>query len=296
MWIPLTLMAATFQILRTSGQHRLRSTLSTNAAGYVRYLYAAPVALLLSLITFGLLGHEPPAIPGRFWLIVSVAGIAQILGTQALLSSFSMRNFALGTVYSKTEVIQVALISLLVLGEPLTAAGWIGALVCTLGVIGLAARGDLRSIIGGAGDPAALRGILAGGLFGLTAVCVRAATQSLGDAPIWDRALVSLTAMLTIQAVVNGLHLGMSDRSQLRATVRLWRSAALLGLLSIGGSIGWTLAMTLENAAKVRTLGQVELLIAFVIARRSLGERHSRTEVLATASVSGGIVIVALFG
>jgi drug/metabolite transporter (DMT)-like permease len=296
MWILLTLMAATFQILRTSGQHRLAATLSTNAAGYVRYLYAAPVALLLSAITFGALRHPIPSIPGRFWLAVSIAGIAQILGTQALLSSFKMRNFALGTVYSKTEVIQVAVISMVLLSEPLAPLGWVGAALCTFGVIALASKGNLSLILTRAGDPAALRGILAGGLFGLTAVCVRAATQSLGEAPTWDRAVLSLTTMLTIQMLVNGIQLGTQARGELVATLRIWRSAVPLGLLSIGGSIGWTLAMTLENAAKVRTLGQVELLIAFAIARISLGERHSPRDYAATALVSFGIVIVAVAG
>ena len=40
----------------------------------------------------------------------------------ALLQAFRMRNFALGTVYSKTEVIQVAIVSALVLHEPLQPA------------------------------------------------------------------------------------------------------------------------------------------------------------------------------
>lgn len=101
---------------------------------------------------------------------------------------------------------------------------------------------------------------------------------------------------VAIQALVNGTQLAINDRTQLRATFMIWRSAITLGLLSIGGSIGWTLAMTLENAAKVRTLGQVELLIAFAIARISLGERHSTRDYAATALVSAGIVIVAVLG
>jgi drug/metabolite transporter (DMT)-like permease len=296
MWILLTLMAATFQILRTSGQHRLATVLTTNAAGYVRYLYAAPVAVMLSAITFGGLNHPIPSIPGRFWLAVTVAGIAQILGTQALLASFKMRDFALGTVYSKTEVIQVAIISMALLSEPLAPLGWVGAVICTAGVIALASKGNLSLILARAGDPAALRGILAGGLFGLTAVCIRAATQSLGDAPTWDRAALTLTILLTIQMLLNGIQLAVQDRGQLIATLRIWRSAIPLGVFSIGGTIGWTLAMTLENAAKVRTLGQVELLIAFAIARISLGERHTAGDYAATALVSLGIVIVAVAG
>ena len=41
----LTLAAATFQVLRTSRQHQLRSVLSVNGAGFVRYAYGFPLAL-----------------------------------------------------------------------------------------------------------------------------------------------------------------------------------------------------------------------------------------------------------
>ena len=58
MWVPVTLAAATFQVLRTSRQHRLRSTLSVNGAGFVRYAYGFPLALVVSLVTFGLAGAE----------------------------------------------------------------------------------------------------------------------------------------------------------------------------------------------------------------------------------------------
>ena len=55
------------------------------------------------------------------------------------------------------------------------------------------------------------------------------------------------------------------------------------------------MAVTLENAAKVRTLGQVELLLAFVIARRQ-GDSHSRTELAASALVLVGVIGVVLAG
>ena len=108
MWIPITLAAATFQILRTSRQHRLRSILSVNAAGFVRYAYGFPLAMLATVVTFGAFRADLPTIPARFWLIIAGGGIAQIIGTIALLRSFDLRDFAIGTVYSKTEIVIVA--------------------------------------------------------------------------------------------------------------------------------------------------------------------------------------------
>ena len=99
MWILITLAAATFQILRTSRQHELRSLLSTTAAGFVRYAYGAPLAIALSLMLFGVLGRDLPTVPGRFWLFVMVGSVSQIVATVALLQSFKVRDFAIGTVY-----------------------------------------------------------------------------------------------------------------------------------------------------------------------------------------------------
>lgn len=296
LWVPITLAAASFQILRTSRQHQLRSTLSTAAAGFVRYLYGAPLALLLAGIVFGLSGRDVPSVPLRFWPIVAAAGTAQILATIALLHAFKLRDFAVGTVYSKAEVILVAAVGALVLGEPLTPWGWVGAVLVTVGVAGLASRGSLRSLLARAGDPAALMGIAAGGLFAAAAVGIRAASGSLGDAPAFDRAVLTLTAMLVIQTALNGGAFMLSDRGEIRRAVVAWRPAMLVGLFSLCGSLGWAWAMTLENAAKVRTLGQVELVIAFAIARWSLGERHGRSELLASVVVLAGVTVVTVVG
>ena len=69
-----------------------------------------------------------------------------------------------------------------------------------------------------------------------------------------------------------------------------------VGVFSLLGSIGWAWAFTLESAAKVRTLGQVELIVAFAIAHVTLGERHTRADYAASATVLLGVVIVTLLG
>src|SRR5262245_21701208 len=156
MWIPITFGAATFQIMRTSRQHELRSVLSAGAAGFVRYLYGAPFALALGAIWFALLPHDLPAFTPEFWLWTALAGIAQIVATVALLRSFRERDFAIGTVYSKSEVIAVAVIAGLGFGEALRVWGWVGALLVTAGVALLASRGSIGTLLRRAGDPAAL--------------------------------------------------------------------------------------------------------------------------------------------
>jgi drug/metabolite transporter (DMT)-like permease len=295
MWIPITLAAATFQVLRTSRQHQLRSVLSVNGAGFVRYAYGFPLALIVAVITFGIVGAPIPEIPGRFWPIIAGAGVVQILGTVALLRAFDLRDFAIGTVYAKTEVILVAVVSAVALGEPLEPLGWVAAVVCMAGVAWLAAPNRLRDILGSARDPAALMGVAAAACFATAAVGIRAASTSM-EGPTWNRALLTLTVMLGIQTLVNASQLAVTDRAELTNVGRAWRSALPVGVLSLCGSIGWAVAVTLANAAKVRTLGQVEIVIAFAISAWVLHEQHSRAEYAASALVLVGVVGVVVFG
>ena len=116
MWILVTLAAAGFQIARTSEQHRLRGLLGVAEAGYVRFVYAFPMAVIVSSIWFATAGVLPtPEV--EFWLWVLLAGVLQIIATMALLHAFRLRDFAVGTVYSKTEVLFVSGASALFLDE-----------------------------------------------------------------------------------------------------------------------------------------------------------------------------------
>jgi drug/metabolite transporter (DMT)-like permease len=296
MWIIITLTAATFQILRTARQHELRSVLSTNAAGYVRYAYGAPLAVVLSTVLFGALGRDLPTIPGRFWPIIVVAALSQIIGTLALLASFKLRDFAIGTVYSKSEVLIVAGLGLVGIGTGLEPLGWIGAVLVTIGVAWLASKGSLPKLLRQAADPAALMGLVAAAGFAGAAIGIRAASRTLTDAPSFDRAVLTLTVLLLVQTTLNTAWFVATDRSQITRTISAWRAAAWVGVFSLLGSIGWAWAFTLESAAKVRTLGQVELIIAFAIAHITLGERHTRSDYLAGATVLVGVVLVAVLG
>ena len=294
MWIPVTLFAAAFQTARTATQHRLRALLSVSGAGFVRYLYGAPLAGLAVLIA-RLSGAAWPSVHAHFWPAILAGGVTQILGTVCLIRAFDARDYAVGTVFSKTEVVQVAVFSLVLLGEPLRWGGWLGAGVCTVGVTLLATKGR-RLTWPALRQPAALYGLAAGGLFGLAAIAIRSATKSLDGGPVVVRAIVALAVMNTMQTIIHGGYLVWREPGQVRLAVTHWRSSAVVGLLSVLGSAGWALALALENAAKVRTVGQVELLFTFAASRWWFHDRHARAEYVATALVAAGVVLVATLG
>ncbi len=289
-WIPVTIAAAGFQTARTAMQQRLRALLSVSGAGFVRYVYGAPIAIV-AVAVVALVDGGLPVPPARFWPIIAAGGLAQIVGTIAMIHAFDARDYAIGTVYTKTEVVQVAVFSLVFLGEPLDPLGWLATIVCFTGVVVLAGGRNVLRVR----DRAVLYGLAAGGAFALASVGIRAASQSLvdgqqGDGHVVARALLTLAVMNTMQIVMHGAYLAVRERDQLRLAFVHWRSSSIVGVLSVCGSACWALAFTLENAARVRTFGQIELLITFAVAHWWLGERHGRREYLASALVLAGVV------
>lgn len=292
MWIAVTLAAAGFQIARTSAQHSLRSFLGVAEAGYCRFVFAFPMALLAALVWFSTGGTLPtPGLDFVAWTVT--AGVLQIVATMALLQSFRLRDFAVGTIYSKTEVVFVSAASALFLGEAIGWIGWVGAVICLSGVAWLASAGDIRTALSAGLDPAAWYGMAAALGFAVTAVAIRAAASGL-DGPAVDRAGLTLTVILGIQTVVQGAALAVSPTSSVRRVLRSWPKAINVAALSLLGSAGWALAMTLENAAKVRTLGQVEIVLAFALGILVHGETHRRGDYVASAATVSGIVLMVL--
>ena len=294
MWIPVTLVAATLQTSRTALQHRLRALLSVSGAGFVRYVYGAPLSLVAVAVAWSA-GVRLPVAEGRFWPTIAFGGIAQVVGTVCLIRAFDARDFAVGTVFAKTEVVQVALFSLVFLGEPVRLGGWAGIAVCMVGVTLLTTRGQALNWPA-VRQPAALYGLAAGGLFGLASIGIRGATKALDGSPVVMRAIVTLAVMNTIQTLVHGSYLLAREREQVRLAFIHWRSSAVVGVLSVCGSACWALALALENAAKVRTLGQVELLLTFTVSHHLLGEQHVRGEMIASAMVLAGVLAVVVLG
>ena len=294
MWILVTLLAAVFQTSRTALQHRLRSLLSVSGAGFVRYVYGAPIALSAVAIA-ALIGADLPSIAPGFWWKIIVGGLAQIVATVLLIRAFDASNFAIGTVFSKTEVVQVALFSLVFLGEGLRFGGYLAIVVCLIGVALLVTKG---AALTGAmvKNRSALYGSLAGGLFGLAAVSIRAATKDLSGASAPVKALVALAVMNSLQTVVHGSYLALSEPGQAKLALVHWRSSAIVGVLSVCGSASWALAFVLQNAARVRTLGQIELLFTFAVSHFWLKDKHVRVEYLASGLILAGVAGVIAFG
>src|SRR3546814_15526415 len=77
---------------------------------------------------------------------------------------------------------------------------------------------------------------MSGGMFAVSAVAIRGAALSLGDADVLVRAVVTLAVITTLQTLTMTAYLAWRERPELRKVVIFWRPAALVGLMSVVGS------------------------------------------------------------
>ncbi|MEZ5667481.1 MAG: DMT family transporter [Alphaproteobacteria bacterium] len=297
-WIPITVAAAFMQNLRTALQKHLTGRLTTLGATYARFVMGVPFVAVYLWVVAAQTGQPVPTPDAAFALYAALGGLAQILATFCLLSAFQYRNFAVGTAYSKTETIQTALVAAVVLGEALSLGAVLGILVSLAGVLTISAarsRLSARTLLTGWAEKAALIGLASGGLFGVSAVCYRAAALALDGGDSVIRAATTLACVLVFQTAAMTLWLLLRDRGQLAAVFRHWRWTIVVGLTSMLGSAGWFTAMAMQNAALVRAVGQVELVFTFAASTLIFRERSSAAELAGIALVVGGILLVLLW-
>lgn len=296
-WIPLTIFAAFCQNLRSALQKRLQAGLSTTGATFVRFGYAFPLAIGYTFFLHLGLGHELPAATARFTSFAVIGGVAQILGTALLLYVFTLRNFVVGTTYSKTEAVQAAVFGIVVLGEPISTMAAVGVLVSLAGVVFLSAAhddGGIPGVLRGLTSRSALGGMASGSFFGLAAVAYRGASLALDGGTVPIRAAFTLATVTTLQTLLMAAYMSWREPGELGRCGRAWRVGAWVGLAGMLASAGWFTAMTLQNAAYVRALGQVELVFTFAASLLFFGERTNPTEALGIALVVGGLLVLVL--
>ncbi|WP_170418501.1 EamA family transporter [Ruegeria arenilitoris] len=294
LWIPVTLAAATFQTVRFMLQKSLSSVkLSATGATFARFAFSMPLVLLGLVVAMRLSGLPLPALPPLFWLYAAIGGVSQILATICVVALFKQRNFAVGITFKKTEVIQTAIVGFVVLGDRVS-TGAFGAIL-----LGLLAVLLLSKTPGGSGawwrhltNRASQLGLGSGVLFAFSAVSYRGASLQLGDGEAWFRALVTLAVVVSIQFLSMALWLVWRDRAELRAVWDTRRTGVFVGLTSLGGSFCWFWAFSLQNAAYVKALGQVELIFSLMASVLVFRETVTRREIMGMVLLGLSILIL----
>ncbi len=298
LWIPITVAAAFFQNLRSALQKHLKGKLSTGGASYVRFFYAWPFALLYlwSLNAYG--GLPYPEVNARFWVFVTIGSVVQIIFTALLVYLFSLRNFAVGTTFSKTETVQVAVLGFLLLGDTLSLGGVLAIVVSVAGVMAMSAaqsKVTLVSLVTNLAEKSTVVGLITGLFLGASVVFFRGAALALEHDNVVMAAAFTLAIALVIQTVIMGVYLLWREPGQMRAVLVNWKWSLAVGVAGVLGSIAWFTAFTLENAALVRAVGQIELVFTFIASIFFFKEKSTRLEVAGIALVILGILLILLW-
>ena len=185
-----------------------------------------------------------------------------------------------------------ALLGAIFFAADLTLIGY--ASVC-VGVVGVLIASNWRvNLQDMGGNPSIKYGLGAGLGFALASLWIRQASLSLGVHELLSAAAV-LVYMVALQTVLCLFLILYRQREQLMLVTHNWRGAWFIGFTSVAGSVGWFTAMSLQEAALVKTLGQTEFVVTLGITYLYFGERINLREYIGMALiiVSVGLLVMA---
>jgi len=292
LWIYFTLLAAFMQAIRTAGQKQLTQHLNAMATTGVRYIYALPFTWLYLWWVLDYSTLPMPPLNNQFLQYALIACVMQIIGTVCLVAAFKYRNFAVATSLAKTEAIQVAVVGALLFSASLTLMGWFSVVIGVVGVLLVSKVKFTRKDV--LQNPGAGFGLASGLGLAITTLLVRESSLAL-NTDLLLSAAVTLTFMITVQSIISLIYVYCQDKRQLVTMFTQWRLCLFVGITSVVGSIGWFTAMSFQNAAYVKALGQVEFFITLFITYRIFKEKISAVEYLGMLLIIISVLVLLLW-
>jgi drug/metabolite transporter (DMT)-like permease len=293
LWAIFTLLGAAGQTARNAMQRELTPSLGALGATLVRFLFGFPFAAVFLAAVMVYTDATLPAAGMSFALWTFLGAATQIAGTALMLMTMERRSFVVSVAYLKTEPVLVALMGLLFLGDPLTAAMALAIGLAMTGVALISVKPDALS--GGRaslfGGPALL-GLTSAALFAASAIGYRGAILSLHQASFVLAATFSLAAGLTLQTLLLLAWLLLFKRGTLKAIAALWRPSLVAGFAGSAASEFWFLAFALASAASVRTLALIEVLFAQGVSRFVFRQKTSAHEASGIVLLLAGAALI----
>ncbi len=299
LWIPITIAAAFLQNLRSAAQKHLKAVMGTTGATFVRFGFGFPFALLFVGVLYFFVGYPLPAVNAEFFAWALLGALGQIIATFLLIHLFSFRNFAVGTAYSRTEPAQAALFALIFLGERASLGAIAAIAISVIGVMLISVAHvavSFRAMVASTVSRNALIGLASGTAFGISAVAYRAASLALGGPNFTMQAAVTLAFVISFQTVIMLLWMLWKDRAEIGRIAKAWKPSLFTGFVGASASFGWFTAMTLQQAAIVKSLAQIEMLFTFAATVFFFKEKINRLEIAGCALIVGGILVLLAVG
>ncbi len=311
LWIVISIFAALMQAVRTAAQKNLNQRMSNLGTTYVRSVFGLPLMLVFLGYVLMTYGGGWPKLQVSYLLFIAGGAAAQIFATMALIYMFKLRNFAIGTMLTKVDILMTAIIGSALFSEVLSYNGVIALLVVVGGVllmtIGRMGVGSL------AGDGVTLRESLLGRSTQVAFLCALLFTFSYlllreglllmqpengavpaGVGGMFWKAAWTIVIATVMQIVVVGLWLWRTEPAvfgEMRPNAKI---ASFIGCTSAVGSMGWYTAFAMQNASYVRAVGQIEVVFTLLIAWFYFRERMTLLELLGVALTVAGILMFRL--
>ncbi|MBI2290305.1 MAG: EamA family transporter [Betaproteobacteria bacterium] len=302
-WIPISVFAALMQAVRTAAQKTLNQRMSTMGTTYVRSLFGMPTLIVFLAAAILYTGHGIPEYNPVFLLHTSIAALTQVLATALLIHMFRLKNFVVGTMLTKTDIIMTALIGTALFSEQLTQLGWVALVVVVCGTIlmlagkmGTAAFRESGETLSGllAGRPTQVA-LMCALLFSLSYLFLREGTRDLGEQHhfLW-RAGWTVVLATGLQTVCLGIWLAVKEPAVFKQMWPMRGIASFIGLTSALGSIGWYSAFALQNASYVRAVGQIEAVFTLAISWLYFREKVTALELVGIVVTVAGVLLFRL--
>ena len=291
-WIPITIFAAFSQNLRSIYQKKLQKNMSNISSTYTRFLFGLPFVLIYFLFLYNFSNSKflVSNINTTFLLYCLIGGISQIIATLLLLKIFKTNNFSVATSYSKTEPIQAAFFGFILLSDPISFIGLIGIIIGLIGIMITSIKKiNLRINFF---NLSVFYGLLSGSLFGLSAVLFRGASHSLFSIDYMLTSSFTLLIAIVIQTLILTFYILLTDIKQFYLLYFNWKDGLIVGFFGAFASICWFYAMSIQNVAYVRALGQIELIFTILASILYFKEKIIANEILGVLIILIGILII----
>ncbi|UCM89751.1 DMT family transporter [Streptomyces marincola] len=251
---------------------------------FVVVCWSNAAGLLTALAFAGLLSRGDTGLPDALW-----GGLAGLCGsTGAILLYHALANGVMGLVAPTTAAAAAALpvVAGVMLGDRLTALAVVGVLCALASVLLVSLTGDDSA--GDRNRGKALRSVglavVAGAGFGLFFVFLARTPSESSLWPLVFARCASLTLLLGI---------GLARRTSVRLQPRPARLAVLAGVLDMGSSVLFLIAVKDGALAIVGLLASLYPISTVLLAHFLLGERLRRVQYLGAVLAVGSVLLLA---
>ena len=296
-WVIITAIASLSQTLRSVFQKNLIEDVGVLVSAYSRFIFALPFVAFLAVF---FLGTQELGILKTLslttWFFLIAASICQILFTIILIKLFTLRSFAIGVAFSKTEVIQTTLLEIIIIGFILTSHVLSAIIIGFIGVLFM----SKQKLIGKVGHKSLFfkqvtLGVSCGIFLGLSSVLYKVALDSVTTDLIYKKVLVLSFLALAFQSAIFGIYIVATEgkRNALKLLL-VWKRGMPVGFFGCAATFCWFYAFSLVDATLVRAVGQLEIVFSVLISYIFYKERITGFELIGMTLIT--VSILALLG